>query len=72
VSFYGTNLQERVLQERKHDDKFQQLKHRLEHGTCGEDVDYHLMADDLVRCRDRIYVPYDSELKNIISREFNV
>ena len=46
-------------------------------GTSGgtsvgaQDVDYCLIEDGLVRFRDRIYVPYGSELKKVILREFH-
>jgi len=35
-------------------------------------MDYHLIADVLIRFRDKIYVPNDSELKKLILREFHV
>ena len=44
-------------------------------GTCtyvgAKDVDYCLMIDGLVRFRDMIYVPDNSELKKVILREFH-
>eukprot|EP00253_Pinus_taeda_P035105 PITA_35105 len=44
---------------------------RLQKGTCDQDVDYHLTTDGLMRFRDKIYVPDNSELKNLILREFH-
>lgn len=35
-------------------------------------MDYHLLADGLIRFRDKIYVPENSEIKKIILREFHV
>jgi len=35
-------------------------------------MDYCLRENGLVMCRDRIYVLYNSELKNMILRDFNV
>jgi len=35
-------------------------------------VDYHLTVDGLVRFRDRIYLPDNDELNNLILREFHV
>ena len=35
-------------------------------------MDYCLTTDGLVRFQDRIYVPDNSELKNMILREFHV
>ena len=40
--------------------------------TGDQDADYRLMADGLVRFRDKIYVSNCSELKNLILREFHV
>ncbi len=40
--------------------------------TRDQDVNYRLMADGLVRFRDRIYVSNCSELKKLILREFHV
>ena len=34
-------------------------------------MDYRLIVDGLVRYRDKIYVPNDSEIKKIILREFH-
>jgi len=34
-------------------------------------VDYCLIVDGMVRFRDRIYVPDNSELKRLILREFH-
>ena len=43
--------------------------------TCidvgARDVDYHLMADRLVRFRDKIYVSDSSEIKKVNLREFH-
>ena len=41
-------------------------------GVGAQDVDYFLTADGLVSFRDGIYVPENSELKNMILREFHV
>ena len=41
-------------------------------GVNVQDLDYCLMADGLVRFRDRIYVSDNSELKKVILREFCV
>lgn len=35
-------------------------------------MDYHLTVDGLIRFRDMIYVPDDSELKNLTLREFHL
>lgn len=57
------------MQAGKLDDTYQQLKHMLQkQGTRDWDVDYHLMIDGLVRFRDRIYVPDESELNKLILR----
>lgn len=50
---------------------YRDLMHRLQQGTCDQDVDYHLTKDRLVMFRDIIYVPYSSEIKKIILREFH-
>jgi len=34
-------------------------------------MDYHLMTNGLVMFRDKIYVPYNNELKKVILREFH-
>lgn len=34
-------------------------------------MDYHLTGDGLVRFRDRIHVPNESEFKNLILMEFH-
>ena len=54
-----------------HVDKYKQLRHRIQQGTGDQDVDYHLTADDLVIFRDKIYVPDNSDLKNLILSEFH-
>jgi len=48
-----------------------ELMHKLQQGTGVQDVDYCLTVDGLVRFRDRIYVPNDSELKYTILQEFH-
>lgn len=40
-------------------------------GEGDKDEEYHLMIDGLVKSRRMIYVPYSSELKNLILREFH-
>jgi len=73
MSSYGIDLQERNLQAGKYDEMYQNIKHKLQHqSTSDEDVDYHLTEDGLVRFKERIYVPDNNELKNIIFREFHV
>lgn len=73
MSSYETNLQDQILQARQHDDKYRELRHRLQqHGTSEQDVDCHLTVDDLVRFRDVIYVSDNSELKNLILWEFHI
>lgn len=47
-----------------------ELRHRLQHGTGEQDVDYHLTMDGLVRFRDKIYVSDNSELKKLSLMEF--
>ena len=48
-----------------------ELTHKLYEGTSDQDVDYCLTTYGLVRFRDRIYVPNNSELKKLILREFH-
>jgi len=72
MSSYGTDLQDRVLQEGQQDERCRELMHKLQQGTSDQEVDYHLTADGLVRFRDKIYVPSSSELKKTILREFHV
>lgn len=48
-----------------------ELMHNLQQGTGGQDVDYHLIKDGLVRFRVRIYVLNDSELNKTILRELH-
>ena len=43
-----------------------ELIHRLQQGTSGQDVDYSLIGYGLIRFRDKIYVPDNSELKKTI------
>jgi len=43
-----------------------ELTHKLQQGIGGQDVDYCLTIDGLVRFRDRIYVSNENELKNTI------
>lgn len=47
------------------------LRHKLQQGINDQYVDYHLIADGLVKFRDRIYESNDSELKKTILREFH-
>ncbi len=53
------------------DDRYKDLMHRLHQGTGDQDVDYRISVDGLVRFRDRIYVPDNSELKKLTFREFH-
>ena len=48
-----------------------EIMHKLQQGIGDEYVDYHLIVDDLIRFRDIIYVPDNSELKKLILREFH-
>lgn len=49
MSSYGTDLQDKILQEGKHNDRYQQLRHGLQQQDIGDqDVDYHLIAKGLV------------------------
>jgi len=50
---------------------YRELTLRLQQDIGDQDVDYHLKAYVLVRFRDKIYVTDDSELKNLILREFH-
>eukprot|EP00253_Pinus_taeda_P002084 PITA_02084 len=73
VSSYGTNLQEQTLHTRQHDERYQQLKQRLQQrGEIDRDEEYHLIEDGLVRFKIRTFVLDNSELKKLILREFNV
>lgn len=72
VSSYRKYLQDQIVQPGHHDDKYQQLKHKLQQGTSEQDVDYHIIVDGSVRFRDRVYVLNDSELNKLILREFHV
>ena len=55
------------------DGRYMDLKHGLQQqGTSEKGVDYHLTTYGLVRFRDRVYVPENSELKNLFLREFHV
>eukprot|EP00253_Pinus_taeda_P018697 PITA_18697 len=75
MSSYGTNLQNRILQEGQHDVRYMEIVHRLQQGTStgagAQGMDYCLKTDGLVKFRDRIYVPNNSELKKVILREFH-
>jgi len=41
-------------------------------GVGAQDVDYHLSANGMIKFKDKIYVPDNSEVKKIILREFHV
>eukprot|EP00253_Pinus_taeda_P032439 PITA_32439 len=71
VNSHGIDLQDQILQAGQQDDRYKDLRHRLQQGKCDQDVDYHLMKILLVRFRDKIYVLDDSELKNLVLREFH-
>ena len=49
-----------------------ELMHRLQQGIGDQDVDYCLIAYQLFRFRDRIYVSDISELKKVILRKLHV
>lgn len=66
MSSYGIDLQDRILQAGQQDDRYMKLMCRLQKGTGGQDVDYHLTTDGLVRFKDMIYVSNDSEIKKNI------
>ena len=72
VRSHGTYLQDHILQAGQQDDKYRDLRHRLQQGTGDQDVDYRLTIDGLVRFRDKIYVSDDSGLKKLILRELHV
>lgn len=71
MSFYGIVLQDQILQVGQYDGSYMELMYRLQQGTGGQDVDYHLTPPGLVRFRDRIYVSNESEVKKTILREFH-
>jgi len=50
---------------------YMELRHRLQQDIGDHDVDYHLIADGLVRFRDNIYVMNESELKKTILQGFH-
>ena len=68
MSFYGTNLHDRILEEGQQDVRYMTIMHRLQQstgtgtgtGSCTgtgagvEDVGYCLTVDGLVNFRDRI------------------
>lgn len=68
---YGIDLQDEILQEGQQDDRYNELMHRLSQGTCDQNMDYHLMANDLVIFQDRTYVADNNELKMVILKEFH-
>ena len=80
MSSYGTELQDKILQEGQQDVRYIEIMHRLQQSTgtvsgIGEgahDVDYYLIVDGLVKFKDMIYMPNNSELKKVILREFHV
>jgi len=41
-------------------------------GAGAQDMDYRLIANGLVRFKERIYVPDNNELKKVILREFHM
>lgn len=63
---YGTELQDHILKAKKQDDRYRELMHMLQQVTGGQDVDYHLTIDGLIRFRDKIYVLDNNELKKTI------
>eukprot|EP00253_Pinus_taeda_P020143 PITA_20143 len=79
MSSYGTDLQDRILQAGQKDVRYMEIMHRLQQsthtsiggststGVGAQDVDYYLTIDGLVRFKDRIYVPYNNELKKLIA-----
>jgi len=45
--------------------------YKLQQCTSDQDVEYHPTTNGLIRFRDMIYVPNNSELKKLILREFH-
>ena len=86
MSSFGTYLQDMILQADQQDVRYMELRHILQQSTGTStgigsgidigagvhDVDYCLAIEKLVRFRDRIYVPDNSELKKVILRDFHV
>ena len=73
VSSYGTDLQEWILYAGHHDERYWQLKWRLQQqGEGDRDEECHLKADGLVKFKNMIYVLDSSDLKKLILMEFHV
>lgn len=70
ISSYDLNFLERVKNAGQHDEKYQQMKETLKQD--GEDEEYHLTEDRLIRFKNRIYVPNTDDLKRLIMREYHV
>eukprot|EP00253_Pinus_taeda_P024166 PITA_24166 len=73
MSSYGTNLHEWILQAGKHDDKYQELRHRLQkQGEGDRDEEYHLTTDSLVIFKNMVYVLDENEINKLILAKFHV
>lgn len=67
VSSYMTNLIERVKSVGIQEEKYHKVKEKLL--QSGEDVEYHLIEDSLIRFKGIIYVTNNDEMKTMIMKE---
>jgi hypothetical protein len=72
ISMYQSDLKDRILEAAKSDQKYMELKEKLQQGNLQQKVeDYKLENDEILRYRGIIYVPNSRELKNLILGEMH-
>jgi hypothetical protein len=72
ISMYQSDLKDKILEAAKSDQKYMELKEKLQQGNLQQKVeDYKLENDEILRYRGRIYVPNSRELKNLILGEMH-
>jgi hypothetical protein len=72
ISMYQSDLKDRILEAAKLDSQYKELVAKLQQGNLQQKFEeYKLDNDDILRYRDRIYVPNSRELKNLVLSEMH-
>jgi hypothetical protein len=69
ISMYQSDLKDKIIEAAKSDLQYKELVAKLQQGNLQQKIeDYKLDNDEILRYRERIYVPNSQELKNMILR----
>jgi hypothetical protein len=67
ISMYKSDLKDKILEAAKSDQQYMAIKEKFQQGILQQKIEnYELREDGLLIYRDKIYVPNNQELKNMI------